>query len=39
MPRSTLMAALVLALAAAPAWSAEYFVSTSGNDSSGDGSS
>ncbi|MDH5833924.1 right-handed parallel beta-helix repeat-containing protein [Luteimonas kalidii] len=38
MPRSTLMAALVLALAAAPAWSAEYFVSTSGNDSSGDGS-
>jgi parallel beta-helix repeat protein len=39
MPRSTLMAALVLALAAAPAWSAEYFVSTSGNDSSGNGSS
>ena len=40
MPRSTLTAALaVLALASAPAWSAELFVSTSGNDSSADGSS
>ncbi|TWT21826.1 right-handed parallel beta-helix repeat-containing protein [Luteimonas wenzhouensis] len=39
MPRSTLTTALVLALASAPAWSAELFVSTSGNDSSADGSS
>src|SRR5690606_35545759 len=38
MPRSILTAAMVLALASAPAWSAELFVSTSGNDSSADGS-
>jgi hypothetical protein len=40
MPRSTsLTTAIILALASAPAWSAELFVSTSGNDSSADGSS
>jgi len=39
MPRSTLTAAIaLLALASAPAWSAEIFVSTAGNDSSADGS-
>ena len=40
MPRNALPAALaLLALASAPAWPAEIFVSTAGNDSSADGSS